>query len=50
MKLIVTLVKDVDDVDQGEAQYLLVKNRLAGFPDVTVNGHISETLPQEITE
>lgn len=49
MNLIITIVKTVDSVEQGEAQYELVKNRLADYPNIIVNGHVSETLPQEET-
>lgn len=41
MKLTITLQKEVENVEQGEQLYELVKQRFADHPKVKVTGHVS---------
>lgn len=41
MELVITLRKDVEDREQGQALYNLVRQRLEDRPDVTVRGHVT---------
>ena len=41
MQLVITLRKDVENRDAGEAIFDLVKRRLEDQPDVTVAGHVT---------
>lgn len=41
MQLVITLRKEVEDRDEGEQIYQLVKERLQDRPDVKVRGHVT---------
>jgi len=41
MQLVITLRKEVEDREEGEALYELVKQRLEDRPDVEVRGHVT---------
>jgi len=41
MKLIVTLIKEVETIEQGEQIFQAVKTRYADQPDIKVSGHIT---------
>lgn len=47
MRLVIILTKDVDDRDEGEHIYNLVKDRLADRPDVTIQGHVTNHFIEE---
>ncbi len=50
MQLVITLRKDVEDRDEGEAVFELVKTRLADRPDVKVTGHVTNHFTLEEPE
>lgn len=41
MELVITLRRKVENRDQGEAVYRLVKERLEDHPDIKVTGHVT---------
>ena len=41
MLLIITLVKEVLDLDTGKAVYDLIKLRLAEYPNITIKAHLT---------
>lgn len=50
MYLTIALRKEVDTVEQGQALFDFVKNRLTEFPEVSISGTVSSTLPLPIEE
>lgn len=50
MYLQITLTKEIDNTDQGQQLYNLVKQRLTDHPEVEVHGHMTENLPLEEPE
>ena len=47
MRLIITLRKEVEDRDEGEFIYNLVKDRLNDRPDVEISGHVTNHFIEE---
>lgn len=47
MQLIITLRKEVDDPEEGNFIYNLVKERLNDRPDVIVTGHVTNHFIEE---
>lgn len=45
--LIVTLRKEIPDVDAGHALLALIKARLAQYPDVIITAHITQHIQAE---
>jgi len=41
MQLVITVRKEVEDREQGEAIYNLVKQKLADREDLTITGHVT---------
>lgn len=50
MQLVITLRKEVEDRDEGEEIFELVKERFADRPDVKVLGHVTNHFAQEPEE
>lgn len=47
MQLVITLRKEVEDPEEGEHIYGLVRERLADRPDVEIQGHITNHFREE---
>lgn len=44
MRLVITLSKAVNDTEQGQELFDIVKERLADKPDIKIQGNISEAI------
>jgi len=47
MILVITLRREVDDIDQAQQLTTIVKNKLIDYPEVTIQSQISEGIPLE---